>query len=209
MIELRSDKKWGKYDNETKMLHDEDEMRQMCGRIAARQWSRLFSRSGDLSVRGTQAWLIHCDNHDSLSWSMIMINRDDHDTRQWHIALLFPHLHLDTKLLWQKSHFQRTLYSSFTTSIFYPRLTHSLLALSWRKSTSRSIKILILKYFRIKQKEIPFAYKFYVKIGKSWPFCPGMISWSLTWMGFTRTLHQTASPTAALGRIGRACQGSM
>ena len=136
------------------MLHDEDEMRQMCGRIAARQWSRLFSRSGDLSVRGTQAWLIHCDNHDSLSWSMIMINRDDHDTRQWHIALLFPHLHLDTKLLWQKSHFQRTLYSSFTTSIFYPRLTHSLLALSSRKSTSRrSIQILILKYFRIKHKK--------------------------------------------------------
>ena len=32
-------------------------------RIAARQWSRLFSRSGDLSVRGTQAW------HWSPHWS--------------------------------------------------------------------------------------------------------------------------------------------
>ena len=125
MIELRSDKKWGKYDNETKMLHDEDEMRQMCGRIAARQWSRLFSRSGDLSVRGTQAWLIHCDNHDSLSWSMIMINRDDHDTRQWHIALLFPHLHLDTKLLWQKSHFQRT------RELFIPLLPHQYFIPGW------------------------------------------------------------------------------
>ena len=48
-------RKRGKCDNETNMWHDEDEMRQMYGRIAARQWSRLFSRSGDLSVRGTQA----------------------------------------------------------------------------------------------------------------------------------------------------------
>ena len=175
-------------------------MRQMCGRIAARQWSRLFSRSGDLSVRGTQAWLTHRDHHDSLLWSRQMDRNDHDDTR-------LTHCYFHTFILTQKSHFQRTL---LPPSIFYHRLTHSLLALSWRKSTSRSNRILILKYFIIKQKKIPFAsYKFYVKIGKSWPFCTGMISWSLTWMGFTRTLHQTASPTAALGRIGRACQGLM
>ena len=131
---------------------------------------------------------------------MIKTNRDYYDTHQWHIAISTPSS-------WHKS---VTFIVLLPSSTFYHRLTHSLLALSWRKSTSRSNRILILKYFIIKQKKIPFAsYKFYVKIGKSWPFCTGMISWSLTWMGFTRTLHQTASPTAVLGRIGRACQGLM
>ena len=195
-------------------------MRQKCCMMRMK-WDKcvveLRRDSGVGFFQDPATWASEEPRHD---WYIVIImtHYHDHDKPRWSWHTSMTHcIAISTPSPWHKTFVtkvslstnSRTLYSSFTTSIFYPRLTHSLLALSWRKSTSRSIKILILKYFRIKQKEIPFAYKFYVKIGKSWPFCPGMISWSLTWMGFTRTLHQTASPTAALGRIGRACQGSM